>query len=159
MTAAARNPVRGPVRRGPAAGWTRTLVVLAALTGLVFMHQLVGGTATGGHDRAAHETVAGDTGPGAAAADEVHAVVAGEPGRHCPPKDGDCPVPHGHPGQMCQLITPGQPAPVAPPPHDAAPGSPPTSAPALSPRTAAQDAAGGTGCGPPALTELSVWRI
>jgi hypothetical protein len=161
MAATARNPVRGPVRRGSAAGllWTRTLVVLAALTGLVFMHQLVGGAATGGHDHAAHAVVAGDTAPGAVAAGEVRAVAAGEPKRHCPPRDGDCPVPHGHPGQMCQLTTPGHPAVVAPPPHNATLGGNPTFAPALSPYTAAHDAARGTGCGAPALTELSVWRV
>jgi hypothetical protein len=130
------------------------MVLLAVLTGLVFMHQLAGGADPGGHAHSAHGELAGNT-----PVDEVHAVVATDPGRHCPPGDGDCPVPHGHPGQMCQLTKPVQQALTAPPPQDATPDTAVSSPLALSPHTAAHDAAGGTGCGPPTLTELSVWRI
>lgn len=148
--------------------WAPTLVVLAALTGLVFMHQLVGGVTTGAHGHAVHAAPTGHAGPDVAAShadpdmvasDRVW-VTAGEPGRHCPSTDGDCPVPsHDHPGHMCQLTVPGHPAVVAPPSRGVTPGGPTPAVLVLSPQTAALDAAGGTGCGPPVLSALSVWRI
>jgi hypothetical protein len=123
--------VRSGPRPGPA-HHRRVLVVLATLIGLVFMHQLGGPPPHGHHDHAAHRT----------------AVT------HC-----DCPdVPHGHPGQVCQAKPPhsstGVPAPAtALPPSPATPDRP------LTLSTADGDAAGGSGCGPPARALLSVWLI
>lgn len=79
---------------------------------------------------------------------------------HCD-HDGPCPDDHGrqrHPGQVCQsgalpagIVLP------APPITGLIVGSQ-AEVPALV-TTVAPTAAAGSGCGPPALTELSIWRI
>lgn len=106
--------------------------MLAAIIGLVAMHQLAGGVNAGGdrHTSAfAHSTSQGDR-PDA---------------------------PHGSPGQVCQLTAPAAgPNVAAAPELFSVPGElPPTAGPPVSPQTAAPEAADGTGCGPPSLTELS----
>jgi hypothetical protein len=138
------------------------LVVLAALSGLVFMHQLVGATGMGGHDHSVQPAAsAGHADPKpAASAGHADAEPAAERERHCPSSEDDCQAPPpGHPGHTCQLTVPSLPAGVAPPMRTATPDHPTLAVPLSSPHTVAHDAAGGTGCGPPALTEISVWRI
>lgn len=82
-----------------------------------------------------------------AAADECH-----DSGDDCPNER------HGHPGQVCQVGSPNTGSPVV-----AAAGVglldpvTPYRRP-VSPMTAAADAPGGSGCGPPSLTKLSISR-
>ncbi|MFY1670157.1 hypothetical protein ACN27G_09385 [Plantactinospora sp. WMMB334] len=138
----------------------RMVAMLVGLVGLIFMHQLVGAPVADGHhlSPAAVEEMAGSelqaTGPEGASA-----LLAG-PDPHCPPGDLHCPeAPHGHPGQVCPVTAssqlPAAPAPALLP----VPGPVPALAVVLSPRTAAHEAAGGSGCGPPTLSELSLWRV
>ena len=133
------------VSRGAAAArrsGPRLLLVAATLLGLVVMHQLAGATQPGGHRP--H--------------DGGHPTVAQEP--HGCPSDGDhCPdSPHGHSGQVCQPAPPNSLV-VAPPVTLGLPVTAPVSQQLLSARTAAVDAAGGSGCGPPSLAQLSLLRI
>ncbi|WFE27002.1 DUF6153 family protein [Solwaraspora sp. WMMD791] len=160
MSTTVRWHVRRVRQRGPVStlAWLRPLAVLAVLTGLVFMHQLVGGSTTSGHDHADHPSAPN----GYAAAADEHVGPEPNAGRvsHCPLEDDGCPAPApGHPDHTCQLTAPGPPAVVTPPPRAAAPGEPTPAVPLASPWTAAHDAARGTGCGPPTLAELSIWRI
>jgi hypothetical protein len=129
-TAAAR-------RSGP-----RLLLVAATLLGLVVMHQLAGATQLGDHQ--SHG--------------EGHSIVAQEP-HDCPSVGDHCPAsPHGHSGQVCQPAPPNSPT-AAPPVTLGLPVAAPAGPPLLSARTAAVDAAGGSGCGPPSLAQLSLLRI
>jgi hypothetical protein len=121
----------------PAGRWLRAAVVLATLAGLVFMHQ-VGGPPPG---PAAHHH-------GGHGAHQRTVLVP----CHCPD------LPHGHPGQACQAKPPNGSTAVPAPPAGlpAAPARPDRP---LTPSTADDDAAGGSGCGPPARAELAIWRI
>ncbi|GAB3144048.1 hypothetical protein GCM10027290_21570 [Micromonospora sonneratiae] len=139
-------------------GWrlTRWGVLLATLVGLVVMHQLAGAPDLGS---AAHATVQQE----AAGHGPMTAVPPAGDG-HCGRPDGECPDGngddnrHGHAGQVCQFTAPASSTgPVLL--LTAVPGVPPTVQSAVSPRTAMQQAAGGSGCGPPTLSELSVFRI
>ncbi|WP_148086323.1 DUF6153 family protein [Micromonospora sp. HM5-17] len=153
MTGAARDQLRR------SRTVIRVLAIVAGLVGLIFMHQLVGTPATGEHHHSRAATSAESAHHLLGELDDPSAVTAG-PGTDCPPGDVECPnLPHGHPGQVCQLTPPGY-GPVASPPALAPmPVAPPPLVIVLSPQTAAQEAAGGSGCGPPSLTELSIWRV
>ncbi|MEN3615214.1 DUF6153 family protein [Plantactinospora sp. ZYX-F-223] len=138
----------------------RLLALLGALVGVIVMHQLAGTVAPGGH----HHHDSGGPGPDVAVAQamtpgDVGQAVVDRGAQACPPEH-PCPTtPHGHPGQVCQFTSQGHglaaPAPALTP----APSVFQSITPALSPLTAANDAADGSGCGPPSLTALSIWRI
>lgn len=132
------------VSRGTAAArrsGLRLLLVAATLLGLVVMHQLAGATQLGHRSHG-----------------EGHSIVAQAP-HDCPSVGDHCPAsPHGHSGQVCQPAPPNSPA-AAPPVMLGLPVAAPAGPPLLSARTAAVDAAGGSGCGPPSLTQLSLLRI
>jgi hypothetical protein len=115
----------------------RAAVVLATLLGLVFMHQ-VGGPPP---DPAHH--------PGGHGAQHRTALVP----CHCPD------LPHAHPGQACQAKPPNDTTAVVPAPPAGLPAAPARPGGSLTPSTADDDAAGGSGCGPPARAELAIWRI
>jgi len=145
------------VRRDPVAVRSvvgRWLILVTVVVGLVAMHQLVGAGIHAPHDHAAPAAMSAASHSGA-----TMAVVPAAAVEHCPQPGGSCPGPgHGHPGQVCQP-GPGSQAPTGVPallPVLAVPAAAPA---ALSPHTAAADAAAGSGCGPPALTELSLLRI
>ncbi|MEO3743018.1 DUF6153 family protein [Plantactinospora sp. B5E13] len=138
----------------------RVVAVLVGLVGLIFMHQLVGTPIMDGHHPSpAAGAEMNDAGLQVAGLDPASAVLAG-PDTHCPPGDSHCPgLPHGHPGQVCRATMPGH-GPVAPAPALLpVPGALPLPVAVLSPQTAANEAADGSGCGPPSLFELSVWRV
>ena len=125
-------------RSGP-----RLLLVAATLLGLVVMHQLAGATHLGGHRPHG----------------EAHPVAAQEPHQGCPSVGDHCPdSPHGHSGQVCQPAPPNS-AVAAPPVTVGRPAAAPAAQSLLSAHTAAVDAAGGSGCGPPSLAQLSLLRI
>ena len=134
------------VSRGAAAvrgSGPRLLLVAATVLGLVVMHQLAGATHLGGHRPHG----------------EGHPVVAQEPHHGCPSVGDHCPdSPHGHSGQVCQPAPPNS-AVAAPPVPLGLLVAAPAAQPLLSARTAAVDAAGGSGCGPPSLAQLSLLRI
>jgi len=140
MVAAARTHRDTLAARSTAARW---LILLATLVGLVAMHQL----ADTGHEPPHHQH-AGSAGMAAAASQDP-----------CPHAGtGDCPTDtHGHPGQVCQP-GPGGTTPTGVPALAPVPGFA-AAAPALSPRTPTVEAAGGSGCGPPSLTQLSLLRV
>lgn len=133
------------VSRGAAAArrsGLRLLLVAATLLGLVVMHQLAGATQAGGHR---------PHGGG-------QQIVVQEP-HGCPSVGDHCPdSPHGHSGQVCQPTPPNSPV-AAPPVALGLPVAAPAAKPLLSARTAAVEAAGGSGCGPPSLAQLSLLRV
>jgi hypothetical protein len=156
MTASALDQFRRKV--AVSLSWTRVLALLFALVGVVFMHQLAGTAEPGGHQHDVDQAVvAEDAVQVAAAGDASHGVASVSAPS---PPGGDCPdAPHGHLGHVCQLTAPSHGF-VAPSPALAlAPGALPPLRAVLSPVTAARDTAGGSGCGPPSLTELNIWRI
>ncbi|MEV4754770.1 DUF6153 family protein [Micromonospora sp. NPDC049559] len=140
--ATSRPPHRN--RGGARRRWSRWVLLLATLFGLVVMHQLAGAPNVHAHH-------------GAAPVAPVARAHASADGAGCARGDGGCPEHrHGHPGQVCQGLVPHTATPLAPP----LPATPRIAAPAvlLGPDTAAYDAADGSGCGPPSLTQLSISR-
>lgn len=133
-------PTLPPPALAAAAALVGRLVVLAAVVGVVAMHQLAGTPAYHSHDH----------GGGIA-------VLAAPD--HCPhPAGADCPYRmHGHPGQVCQPHQGGN-GPDGVPAMAPLPTTP-VAPPLLTARTAAREAGDGTGCGPPRLAELSLRRI
>lgn len=138
-TAVRRRPV--PVFAG---SWWRLAVWTLTVAGLVAMHQL-----TGLGDTGAHRHAAADAHAGAQAAPEP----CPDAGVHCPDDS------HPHPSQVCQPSPPSQHSGATPPALPLAVTPVAVAATAVLPRTAADDAAGGSGCGPPVLAQLSVLRI
>lgn len=136
MTAVSRSPIR---RFRVAWPWARWGLLLISLVGLVVMHHLAGAPNLGGHHHRAEVAVKSSSG-------------------HCLQQDGDCPDDRrGHQGQVCQASSPSG-AGVAPPVLAVMPEVPPAVAAVISPQTVAPDAADGSGCGPPSLTQLSISR-
>ncbi|GIG95483.1 hypothetical protein Pma05_20560 [Plantactinospora mayteni] len=155
MTAA----IRVQLRRSLAV--IRVVAVLAGLVGLIFMHQLVGTPIADGHHSSpvAVEETEGSGHQNLAGLDPPSAVLAGSD-THCPPDDPHCPgLPHGHPGQVCQVTAPSHGPAASVPAFLPVPGPLPALVAVSSPQTAANEAAEGSGCGPPSLAGLSIWRI
>lgn len=131
------------VRRG-----TRPVLVLAILLGVLGMHALASPASVHGHSAGSHHGAAGSwlVGPPV----DVHA------GHGYPdPCALPCPDDTGHPGAVCEAAGVAS-APILP---LLAPTG--TAVPSRQSRltvTAAEDAAHGSGCGPPSLTALSISR-
>lgn len=128
-----------------AGSWWRLAMWALTVAGLVAMHQLTGLGEPGGHRHAGADA-------------HASAVVAlSEPcpdvGVHCPDDS------HSHPSQVCQPSPPNQHSSVTPPMLPLAVTPVGVATPPVLPRTAADDAADGSGCGPPVLAQLSVLRI
>ncbi|MGW0431520.1 DUF6153 family protein [Micromonospora sp. NPDC003197] len=157
---------RDPSRRTSGSAvrwWMRWALLVATLAGLVVMHQLAGGpdAEATAHAGAMAVAEAGDghcSTPGDGCPDDEHPGGSGNVSRdHQREHDRNDPR-HGHAGQVCQFIPPtGGPVPV--PALVVTPGAVATAPPVISPRTAAAQAANGSGCGPPSLPQLSVFRI
>lgn len=129
-----------PIRDAMARRWARLGLLLATLVGLVVMHQLAGAPEFGGRDH------------------RPAGVAAKSSSGHCLQQDGDCPPDrHGHQGRICQASPPSGIG-AAPPVLAVMSEVPPAAAVVISPRTGAPDAANGSGCGPPSLTQLSISR-
>jgi hypothetical protein len=121
---------------------SRLLTVVLLVLGVAWMHTL-----------AAAPLIPA---PPAGAAMAVHAMPPCAPDGHHHPCPGD-PRGGGHAAAMCQSALP--PAIGAPPPtFTAAPAEPSASPVRTLTITVAAEAAGGSGCGPPLRSVLSIWR-
>lgn len=129
---------------------SRLLLVSAILLGVLGMHALASPAAVHGHPAASHHGVAGSWHTGSWSVGAEHAGHGSSDPCAVP-----CPDDVGHPGAVCEAAAVAS-APILPP---LAPTG--TAVPSRQPRltvTAAEDAAHGSGCGPPSLTALSISR-
>jgi len=125
-------------------------MLLATLVGLVVMHQLAGGPDVGATSHAAKMAATTMVDEHCSTPDDGCSDDGRKPDRDDPRQ--------GHAGQVCQFTPPAG-GPVSVPALVVAPDGAATAPSAVSPRTATQQAAEGSGCGPPSLSQLSVFRI
>ncbi|MBB4959848.1 DUF6153 family protein [Micromonospora polyrhachis] len=158
MTVTSRDPARhsggSAVRR-----WMHWGLLLATLVGLVVMHQLAGARDPGSTSHAVSMTAAAEIAEGHCSAPDGGCQDGGREVNqdHHREHDRDDPR-HGHAGQVCQFTPPAG-GPVSTPVLVVTPGGVASTPMSISPRTAIGEAANGSGCGPPSLFQLSIFRI
>jgi hypothetical protein len=144
MAAMPATAARRPPAPAFAGSWWRLAVWTLTVAGLIAMHQLAGLGEPAGHHHAA----------------DAHAAAVTAMPEPCPDVGMHCPDDsHSHPHQVCQPSPPSQHSSATPPLLPLAVAPVAVAATPVLPRTAADDAADGSGCGPPVLAQLSILRI